>query len=161
MMKLVVRLTCLLALLIGGLAAPGTALAAASPAPAAGASAAYVCDEWGVQAGIYSGSGTRWGYVNLVNSGACNHWGSVAMHDPVPRSHQVNVTLTRYYKGAVFDHRYCYVTPGKANCHTPAILTTDCAAWTYESSAVVYRWDGQWVRIASGSTGRWAPCIAT
>lgn len=157
-MRELVRLTCLLALLIGGLAAPGNALASASPAPAASATAS-ACFNFGKSADILSGYGTRWGYVNLVYSSGCNHWASVALHDPVPSGHQVNVTLTRYsnVNGAVADHRYCYVHPGGTNCHTPAIKTTDCA-WSYSSSAVIYRWDGKWVPIASGSTGEYWAC---
>jgi hypothetical protein len=156
-MKKLVRLTCLLALLIGGLAAPGNALASASPAPAA--SASYACPEWSATADILSNYGTRWGYVHLVNSSGCNHWGSVALHDPVPSGYQVNVTLTRYSNltGDEADHRYCYVNTGGTNCHTEAIQTTDCA-WQYKSSAVIYRWDGKWVPMAWGSTGKWFAC---
>jgi hypothetical protein len=137
---------------------PQSASAAESTSP----EGAAACAEWGPEpTGIYTGGNPdnqRWGWVYTVHSAACNHWGSVALHAPLPRNHQVNVTLTRYNGNVVADHRYCYIRAGESNCHTPAILTTSCQ-WWYKTTADVYRWNGtSWIRIAWGSTNRSGSC---
>lgn len=154
MARLALRLTCLLALLAGSLTmAAGTA--SASPA--------YICDSFPTPDGIHTGGNDefpRWGWAQTVHSPACNHWGSVALHEPLPSRFQVNVTLTRWNYTAVFDHRYCYVEAGGTNCHTPAIQTIGCN-WTYATQAKIYHWnETKWDLIAwNSSPPRTGSCV--
>jgi hypothetical protein len=144
--KLVLRLISLLGLIAGSVAiAPSTALA----------STTYSCLDFSTSDGIHTGGNDdfpRWGWALTVHSPACNHWGSVALHEALPSGFQVNVTLTRWDGDFVFDHRYCHVYPGGTNCHTAAILTTACN-WSYTTNAQIYHWNGTaWDLIAFNTT---------
>lgn len=142
MTKRVIQLICALGLAIGAL---GTAAAPAS------ASETVSCAEGSHSDGVYTYGDTgqqRWGWATTVHSGGCNHWGNVALHAKLPSGYQANVTLTRYFIGAVIDHRYCKVSAGGTNCHTPAILTTDCR-YSYSTDVDIYIWNGStWALVA-------------
>jgi hypothetical protein len=66
----------------------------------------------------------------------------------LPDGYQVKVTLTRYLKGAVYDHRYCDINAGDDHCSTPGIRTESCD-WTYRTTAIVNGLNGtSWVTVA-------------
>jgi hypothetical protein len=154
MIKRILRLSCLLTILGGSLAVLGASIASAYPASADSATA--TCLSSSHTEGVYTDgnpNSRRWGWATTVHSVGCNHWGNVALHEKLPSGYQVNVTLTRYNNRAEFDHRYCYVEAGGANCHTPAILTTACQ-WSYRTQAIIYHWNGtKWDPVAWNSAG--------
>src|SRR6266545_8431444 len=129
-----IRFACLLPLLAAGIVGAARSSAAASAA---------ACWEEVDTAGVYTHLDPnlqRWGWTQTVHSTACNHWGNVQLHEPLPTGYQANVTLTRtnVLTGDT-DHRYCYVKANGRTCHTDAILTTACF-WDYFTDTVIYHW---------------------
>jgi hypothetical protein len=157
MTKRLVRIACMLALLAGSFAVTATAQSTAAPAN----TTATCFGGPPVQDAVYTNGDptrTRWGWTQTVHSTACNHWGNVQLHNPLPSGYQANVTLTRYHYGVEADHRYCYVRAGGRSCHTEAILTTSCV-WSYTTDTIIYRWSGsRWDPVAWGITPMSVEC---